>query len=67
VIPSALLLALICFSLWLPFALLTAVGSVRRGEHIGSAVIYGLAFPVTWVVWFISDNHRAGRKAFRPR
>lgn len=52
---------------WGPLALLTAVGSWRRGESVGRAGLYGFAFPATWVIWFVEDNHRAGRKAFRSR
>jgi apolipoprotein N-acyltransferase len=53
--------------IWSFFALPTAVRSWRRGESSGRAAVYGLAFPATWVIWFVEDNHRAGRKAFRSR
>ena len=52
---------------WLVLALLTTIGSRARGETILRAVAWGFAFPATWVVWLIQDNHAAGRKAFRSR
>ena len=52
---------------WAFFGVLTAVGSVRRGDGWVRAVLSGVGFIATWVVWFVEDNHRAGRKAFRSR
>lgn len=53
--------------IWSVLALLTAVGSWRRGESAGRTWLCGFAFPATWVIWYVEDNHRAGRKAFRSR
>ena len=58
---------IVWLSIWSFFALPTAVGSWHRGENSGRAAVYGFAFPATWVIWFVEDNHRAGRKAFRSR
>lgn len=52
---------------WMPLAVLTTIGSFRRGETAVRAAAWGLAFPITWVRWFVIDNHAAGRKAFRSR
>lgn len=46
---------------------LTAIGAHRRGEALALAVFSGLVFPVTWIAWYVADNHRAGRGAFRGR
>ncbi|WP_375485012.1 hypothetical protein [uncultured Jatrophihabitans sp.] len=44
--------------------LLTTLGGARWGEGLLMALVGGLVFPVTWVVWFVRDNHSAGRRAF---
>jgi hypothetical protein len=38
-------------------AALTAVGERRRGGHISLAVVAGVCFPVTWVIWYVRDQH----------
>ena len=35
----------------------TALGARRRGAGPGLAVLAGLCFPVTWVVWYVRDEH----------
>lgn len=46
---------------------LTAVGAHRRGDELVLAVLSGLVFPLTWIAWYVTDNRRAGRGAFRGR
>jgi hypothetical protein len=59
--------AIVSLSIWSCLALLTAVGSWRRGESTGRAWVHGFAFPVTWVIGFVDDNHRAVRTACRSQ
>jgi hypothetical protein len=40
----------------LAVAALTAVGERRRGGRILLAVVAGVCFPVTWVVWYVRDQ-----------
>jgi hypothetical protein len=42
---------------WLPFAVLTGLGEHRRGARTVVAVLAGVAFPLTWVVWYVRDEH----------
>jgi hypothetical protein len=46
-----------------PFVL-TAIGARRRGNDLLGCVVQALVFPVSWIAWFVADNHRAGRGAF---
>lgn len=43
----------------------TATGERRRGHGVALALTAGLFFPVTWVVWYLRDEHpyRATRRA----
>jgi hypothetical protein len=41
---------------YLLLAVLTTIGSCRRGVAVGPSVLCGLVFPVTWVVWYIRDG-----------
>ncbi len=41
-----------------PFALLTASGGRKRGYPAPTAFLAGLAFPVTWVLWYLQDTRR---------
>ena len=50
---------------WLALGALTAAGSRRRGRGLGLATLAGLFFPVTWVMWYLADHHRAGPRAIR--
>jgi hypothetical protein len=36
---------------------LTAQGASRRGLALLPALLAGLFFPVTWVVWYVRDEH----------
>ena len=36
---------------------LTGFGARRRGLAIPSAVLAGRFFPVTWIVWYLRDEH----------
>jgi hypothetical protein len=49
-------------ALWLVLAALTAFGARRRGHAGGPALASGLLFPVTWVMWYLTDA-RPDRKA----
>ena len=40
----------------LAVAALTAAGERRRGGRIPLAVLAGVCFPVTWVVWYVRDQ-----------
>lgn len=35
---------------------LTALGARTRGTGGPRAVMYGLAFPLTWVLWYVQDE-----------
>ncbi|WP_244932201.1 hypothetical protein [Nocardioides sp. W7] len=37
---------------------LTVTGARRRGSHLLVAVVAGLFFPFTWVVWHVHDRDR---------
>lgn len=41
----------------LPLPILTGLGAHRRGLAIPPAVVAGLFFPVTWIVWYLRDEH----------
>ena len=48
----------------LALAVLTALGSTRRGARLPAAALSGLFFPVTWVLWYLRDVHPyAGRRS----
>lgn len=48
----------------LALAVLTALGSLRRGARLPAAALSGLFFPVTWAVWYLRDVHPyAGRRS----
>lgn len=47
------------------FAMLTAIGSRRRGNSTTHSVPDGLAWPVAWVAWFVADNRAQGRPWFQ--
>ena len=44
-------------SLVLCVAVLTGIGSYRRGTPIPLSVLAGTAFPVTWTAWYVRDEH----------
>ncbi len=52
-----LLLVLLAAALVLVPATLTFVGMRTRGHRAAAAVIGGAAFPVTWAVWYVVDEH----------
>ncbi|HET7532984.1 MAG TPA: hypothetical protein VFJ83_07550 [Nocardioidaceae bacterium] len=48
----------------LGLAVLTALGSMRRGARLSAAALSGLFFPVAWVLWYLRDVHPyAGRRS----
>lgn len=53
-------------ALWL--VTLTGMGSRRRGNTYGVALLSGLCFPVTWAVWYVRDERPySQRPALRGR
>ena len=54
---------LVLAALALPLVVLTALGAHRRGVAVPSAVLAGLCFPVTWVAWYVRDEHPYRRNA----
>ncbi len=49
--------ALVLGALLLGLAVLTGVGSRRRGARPAVAVLSAIGFPATWVVWYVRDVH----------
>jgi hypothetical protein len=47
---------------WLTLAVLTCVGARRRGAGPAAALAAGVAFPVTWVVWYARDERPFRRR-----
>ena len=41
----------------LALMVLTATGERRRGKGTGVALAAGLFFPITWIVWYLRDQH----------
>jgi ABC-type polysaccharide/polyol phosphate export permease len=41
----------------------TALGARRRGRGPLLAVVAGLLFPVTWIVWYVRDKSPLQRRA----
>lgn len=37
--------------------LLTGLGARRRGLDVLPASVAGLFFPLTWIVWYVRDEH----------
>lgn len=51
------ILSIAVLGLLLAVAALTAVGERRRGGRIALMVLAAVCFPVTWVVWYVRDQH----------
>jgi hypothetical protein len=51
------LVAIVAAVLTLPLMVLTALGARRRGLVVPIAVLAGVAFPVTWALWYVRDEH----------
>jgi hypothetical protein len=51
-------------TVWFALAVLTAVGARHRRHAWGPALASGLLFPVTWVMWYLTDA-RPERKTTR--
>jgi ammonia channel protein AmtB len=45
-----------------PFVAMTAQGAQRRGNGAWVVAVSGLFFPVTWVVWYLRDEHPYARQ-----
>jgi hypothetical protein len=41
---------------------LTGLGAVRRGMDALPALVAATFFPVTWVVWYVRDEHPYRRR-----
>jgi hypothetical protein len=54
---------------WLALSALTFAGDLRRGQRWYLALVAGLFFPVTWVVWYLIDapSRHQGDEASRSR
>ena len=50
----------VCLALTL--AGLTSVGARRRGAGVAAALLAGVVFPVTWVVWYARDERPYRRR-----
>ncbi len=50
---------------WVLLGSLTAWGARRRGQRWRVAWLSGLFFPVSWVTWYVADDHAAGARATR--
>jgi len=57
---TIVVLALVA-TLALSLPLLTVLGAHRRGLRWPLAVAAGLIFPLTWVVWYVHDEHPYAR------
>jgi hypothetical protein len=52
-------------AVWLAVGSFTARGARRRGQRRRFAWLSGLFFPVSWVIWYMSDERAAGGHATR--
>lgn len=52
---GAVVLGVLAAAALLGLVALTATGARRRGMSRPEAVAVGLAFPVTWIVWYVRD------------
>ncbi len=50
-----MVLAAVAGCAFVPLFVLTAIGARRRGQPFPVAVLVGLFFPVTWLVWYVRD------------
>ena len=50
-------------AVWLALGILTALGERERGGGVPVAVLAGLAFPLTWIIWYVLDEHPRDRAA----
>ena len=41
---------------WLALSGLTFTGARGRGQRLPGALLAGLCFPVTWLVWYVLDE-----------
>lgn len=41
----------------LPFVLLTISGARKRGNGRAASGVAGLFFPITWIAWYLRDEH----------
>jgi len=54
-VPASLALTLAFLAV--AFMVLTGMGETQRGADPRTAVIAALFFPITWVVWYVRDEH----------
>jgi hypothetical protein len=50
---------------WLTVGLLTACGARCRGQRWRFAWLTGLFFPLSWVIWYMTDESAAGGRTTR--
>ena len=60
---ALVVLAVVLWVVGSPLVVLTAIGARRRGNSAAIAILAGLAYPVTWVVWYLRDEHPYTRPA----
>lgn len=48
--------AVVVVSFVLSVAILTGIGSHRRGTRLPLSVLAGTVFPITWAVWYVHDE-----------
>jgi uncharacterized membrane protein len=54
-------------AVWMAIGSLTAWGARRRGQRWRFALLSGLFFPLSWVIWYTVDERAAGGRATRRR
>jgi len=52
-------------AVWLAVGSLAAWGARRRSQRWRFAWLSGLFFPLSWVIWYMVDEHAAGARATR--
>lgn len=55
--PEVAAVALVMGAALLALMGLTATGERRRGHGIALVLAAGFFFPITWVVWYLRDEH----------
>jgi len=59
--------ALVLLGGLLTLVVLTGVGARRRGHAALPAMVAGVFFPVTWVVWYLRDERPYRQAASSPK
>jgi hypothetical protein len=59
---TAVVVVVVVAILFLPLALLTALGSRARGASLAGVLVSAVFFPVAWTVWYLKDEHPYGSR-----